>query len=194
MRRVCVFCGSREGARPAYREAARELGYALVERGYGLVYGGASVGLMGTIADAVLERGGEVIGVMPRALVDRELSHANLTELHVVETMHERKALMAANADAFIAMPGGFGTFEELFEVVTWAQIGIHRKPMGLLDVEGYFDALVAMVDRGVAEGFVPDTHRELLCVDPGPRGLLERLENFQMPDLGRKWAARKDI
>lgn len=194
MRRVCVFCGSRGGARAAYMEAARDLGYAMVDRGYGLVYGGASVGLMGTIADAVLERGGEVIGVIPQALVDRELAHPNLSELHVVETMHERKALMAARSDAFIAMPGGFGTFEEFFEVVTWGQIGIHRKPTGLLDVAGYFDALVAMVERGVEEGFIPETHRELLCVDPDPRGLLERLEGYRVPDLGRKWADRKDI
>lgn len=194
MRRVCVFCGSKPGAREAYREAARELGVALVERGYGLVYGGASVGLMGTIADAVLERGGEVIGVMPQSLVARELSHPNLSELHIVETMHERKALMAANSDAFIAMPGGFGTFEELFEVVTWGQLGIHRKAVGLLDVAGYFAALVDLVERGVAEGFIPETHRDLLCLDPNPRSLLDRLERYEVPDLGRKWAERKDI
>lgn len=194
MQRVCVFCGSREGARPEYKEAARDLGYSLVERGYGLVYGGASVGLMGTIADAVLERGGEVIGVIPQALVDRELAHPHLSELHVVGTMHERKALMAARSDAFIALPGGFGTFEELFEVVTWGQIGIHRKAMGLLDVAGYFDTLLAMVERGVSEGFIPDTHRDLLCADPDPRSLLDRLERYQVPDLGRKWADRKDI
>lgn len=194
MRRVCVFCGSRVGARPVYLEAARDLGHALVERGYGLVYGGASVGLMGAIADAVLEGGGEVIGVIPRALVERELSHPGLHELHVVETMHARKALMAAKSDAFIAMPGGFGTFEELFEVVTWGQIGIHRKPMGLLDVAGYFDALMAMVDRAVEEGFVPETHRDLVCMDPDPQGLLERLGHYRLPELGRKWADRTDI
>lgn len=194
MKRVCVFCGSKPGAREAYREAARELGHALVERGYGLVYGGASVGLMGTLAGAVLEKGGEVIGVIPEALLARELAHADLNELHVVGTMHERKALMAAKADAFIAMPGGFGTFEELFEVVTWGQLGIHRKPIGLLDVEGYYDAVLALVDRGVAEGFIPETHRELLLVDAEPRALLDRLEGYRVPDLGRKWAERKDI
>lgn len=194
MRRVCVFCGSKLGARAAYQEAARDLGHALVERGYGLVYGGAGVGLMGTIAGAVLELGGEVIGVMPEALVSRELSHPKLTEMHIVGTMHERKALMAAKSDAFIAMPGGFGTFEELFEVVTWGQLGIHRKAMGLLDVEGYFDALVALVERGVEEDFIPATHRDLLCADPDPRRLLDRLERYQVPDLGRKWADRGDI
>lgn len=194
MQRVCVFCGSKPGARDAYLTAARELGVALVDRGYGLVYGGASVGLMGAVADAVLERGGEVIGVIPEALVAKELSHPGLNELHVVATMHERKALMAAKADAFVAMPGGFGTFEELFEVVTWGQLGIHRKPVGLLDVAGYYDALLALVDRGVEEEFIPRTHRELLCVDADPRGLLDRLEHYRVPDLGRKWADRKDI
>ncbi len=194
MQRVCVFCGSKPGARDAYLEAARELGAALVERGYGLVYGGASVGLMGAIADEVLARGGEVIGVIPEALVSRELSHRGLTELHVVGTMHERKALMAAKSDAFIAMPGGFGTFEELFEVVTWGQLGIHRKAVGLLDVEGYYDPLLALVERGVAEGFIPESHQALLCLEPDPRRLLDRLERYQVPDLGRKWAERKDI
>lgn len=194
MRRVCVFCGSKWGARVAYREAARDLGHALVERGYGLVYGGAGVGLMGAIAASVLDAGGEVIGVLPEALVARELAYPHLTELHVVGTMHERKALMAAKSDAFIAMPGGFGTFEELFEVVTWGQLGIHQKPMGLLDVEGYFDALLALVDRGVEEDFIPRTHRDLLCADPDPRRLLDRLERYQVPDLGRKWADREDI
>lgn len=132
--------------------------------------------------------------MIPEALVAKELSHPGLNELHVVATMHERKALMAAKADAFVAMPGGFGTFEELFEVVTWGQLGIHRKPVGLLDVAGYYDALLALVDRGVAEGFIPETHRELLCVDADPRGLLDRLDHYQVPDLGRKWAERKDI
>lgn len=194
MLRVCVFCGSKPGRRPEYLEAARELGRALAERGYGLVYGGASVGLMGAIADTVLAEGGEVIGVIPETLVAREVAHHGLSEQHVVKTMHERKALMAERADAFVAMPGGFGTFEELFEVVTWGQLGIHQKPVGLLNVAGYFEALLAMVDRGVEEGFIPNAHRALLCSQADPNDLLDRLSSYQMPDLGHKWADRSDV
>lgn len=194
MRRLCVFCGSNPGVRPAYLAAARELGSALVDRGYGLVYGGASIGLMGAIADTVLERGGEVIGVMPETLVAREVAHKDLTELHVVKTMHERKALMAEKSHGFIAMPGGFGTFEELFEVITWAQLGIHQKPIGLLDIAGYYKALNAMVDLGIEEGFIPAIHRDLILLDETPLGLIARIEAYRPIDLGKKWAQKSDI
>ncbi|MFO0929845.1 MAG: TIGR00730 family Rossman fold protein [Gemmataceae bacterium] len=147
-RAVCVFCGSSTGNRVEYTDAARALGRALSERGLTLVYGAGDIGLMGLLADAVLETGGRVIGVIPRALVDRELGHNGLTELHVVETMHQRKALMADRADAFLALPGGFGTGDELFEILTWAQLGIHTRPIGLVNVAGYFDPLLAWIDR----------------------------------------------
>lgn len=194
MRRLCVFCGSNPGVRPDYLAAAQALGNVLVDRGYGLVYGGASVGLMGHLADTVLERGGEVIGVMPETLVAREVAHKGLSELHVVKTMHERKALMAEKSQGFIAMPGGFGTFEELFEVITWAQLGIHQKPIGLLDISGYFAALVTMVEHGIAEGFIPSFHRELLLRQETPEGLIDGLEAYRPIDLGRKWADRTNI
>ncbi|MNL29490.1 LOG family protein YvdD [compost metagenome] len=194
MKRICVFCGSKPGKRPEYLEAAQDLGSAMLAGGYGLVYGGASVGLMTVIADTVLEGGGEVIGVIPETLQQREVAHTGLTELHVVKTMHERKALMASRSDAFIGMPGGYGTFEELFEVITWAQLGIHTKPVGLLNVEGYYDAFMALVDRAVEEDFIPPSHRGLIVVDATPEGLLAKLEAFELPDLGRKWAEKKDI
>src|SRR6185312_16152584 len=143
MRSICVFAGSNMGTRLEYEEAARELGYELVARGLGLVYGGASVGLMGVIADAVIAKGGEVIGILPRGLFEREVAHEHLTELHKVGSMHERKALMADLSDSFIALPGGYGTFDELFEIITWAQIGLHSKPIGLLNVANYFDPLL---------------------------------------------------
>ena len=174
--RVCVFCGSSAGNRPVYLEAARELGRLLAERGIGLVYGGASVGLMGELADAVLAGGGESIGVIPRRLVDRELAHAGLTELHVVETMHERKALMAGLSDAFVVLPGGAGTLDELFEALTWAQLGLHAKPIVLLDVEDFFEPLVALADHLAEEGFVRREHRALLGVERDPAVLLDRL------------------
>lgn len=194
MRRLCVFCGSNPGVRPEYLTAARELGNVLVDRGFGLVYGGASIGLMGAIADTVLERGGKVIGVMPETLVAREVAHKGLSELHVVKTMHERKALMAEKSHGFIAMPGGFGTFEELFEVITWAQLGIHRKPIGLLNIAGYYQALNAMVDLGIEEGFIPSIHRDLILLDETPGGLIDQIEVYEPIDLGRKWAQRSDI
>lgn len=194
MKRICVFCGSKPGNRPAYVESARALGQALVERGLGLVYGGASVGVMTEIADTVLANGGEVIGVIPETLLQREVAHNGLSALHVVGTMHERKALMASRADAFIGLPGGFGTFEELFEVITWGQLGIHRKPVGLLNVEGYYDAFMALVDHAVEEGFVPPSHRKLILIDTTPEGLLDQLTAYEVPDLGRKWAEKKDI
>ena len=157
MRRICVFCGSRPGARPVYAQAARELGTVLARAGKGLVYGGAGVGLMREIADAALAAGGEVLGVIPRAMVDRELAHPGLTKLHVVDSMHQRKALMSDLSDGYVAMPGGLGTLDELFEILTWAQLGLHAKPVGLLDVEGYWAPLRALVTHTVTEGFTPD-------------------------------------
>ncbi|HEY8092040.1 MAG TPA: TIGR00730 family Rossman fold protein [Polyangiaceae bacterium] len=157
MRRVCVFCGSRPGASPRYAEAARELGAAVARSDRGLVYGGAGVGLMREVADAALAMGGEVIGVIPRSMVDRELAHPGLTRLHVVESMHTRKALMSDLSDGFVALPGGLGTLDELFEILTWAQLRIHAKPVGLLDVAGYWAPLRALVEHTVKEGFTPE-------------------------------------
>jgi uncharacterized protein (TIGR00730 family) len=165
MRRVCVFCGSNSGAAPEYAAAAAELGRLLAERGLGLVYGGSNVGLMGTLADAALEGGGEVTGVIPRSLVEREVAHRGLTELLMVETMHERKARMADLADAFVAMPGGYGTFDELCEILTWAQLGIHSKPVGLLNTLGYWDPFLEFLDHAVAAGFLRPGHRQLVEV-----------------------------
>lgn len=176
MQRICVFCGSQPGRDARYQHAARTLGTLLAQRGYGLVYGGGHVGLMGTIADAVLAQGGEVIGVIPETLVARELAHTGVTTLHVVAGMHERKARMAALADAFIAMPGGYGTCEELFEVITWAQLGFHHKPIGLLNVAGYFDTLAAFVQRALTDEFIRQEHRHLVQLAEEPGVLLEML------------------
>ncbi|HVY04562.1 MAG TPA: TIGR00730 family Rossman fold protein [Burkholderiales bacterium] len=178
MKRICVFCGSSAGARQAYGEAARELAYAMTKRKLSLVYGGGNVGLMGIVADAMLEAGGEVIGVIPQSLVSREVAHRGLTELRVVETMHQRKALMSELSDAFVALPGGFGTFEEFFEILTWSQLGIQNKPGGLLNVTGYYDALLAMLDHAVAEKFVRPAHRGLVIADTNADALLRRLES----------------
>lgn len=182
MRRVCVFCGSSPGRDPRYVAAAREMALALVARGEGLVFGGGSVGLMGVLADALLAAGGEALGVIPHGLLAREIAHRSLTEMRVVPSMHARKALMAELSDAFVALPGGFGTFEELLEMVTWAQLGIHRKPIGLLNVAGYYDSLIALVDHAVREGFVPPGNRGLILVDGEPGPLLERLSAYQSP------------
>jgi uncharacterized protein (TIGR00730 family) len=176
MQRICVFCGSQAGTNSLYQQAAIDLGQRLARHGYGLVYGGGHVGLMGIIADAVLTSGGAVIGVIPESMVARELAHTGLTELHVVSGMHERKARMATLADAFIALPGGYGTFEELFEVITWAQIGLHRKPIGLLNVAGYFNALRALVEHAITEGFIRAEHRHLLTIADDPATLLDLL------------------
>lgn len=186
LRRVAVFCGSSPGVRPAYTGAARALGAALAAGGLGLVYGGGRVGLMGAVADAVLEGGGEATGVIPYALVQREVAHAGLTELHVVDTMHERKAKMAALADAFVALPGGMGTLEELTETLTWAQLGVHRKPCALLDVDGYYAPLAAFFDHAAAEGFIREEHRALLLVEQNPAVLLARLRAWAPPDTPR--------
>src|SRR6266567_7962812 len=174
MRRICVFAGSNVGVHPEYAQAARELGHELVKRGLGLVYGGASFGLMGTVANTVLDEGGEVIGVLPRGLFLREIPHKGLTALHEVGSMHERKAKMADLADGFIALPGGFGTFDELFEIITWAQIGIHTKPVGLLDVRGYFAPLQTLIAHAVQEGFISAFHARLLLHDDNTARLLD--------------------
>ena len=176
IRRVCVYCGSRVGARPAYAAAAREVGTRLAEAGVGIVTGGGRVGLMGVVADAALAAGGEVVGVIPQALMDREVGHVGLTELYVVPTMHERKALMAELADAFVALPGGLGTLEEIAEALTWVQLGIHAKPCALLDVEGYYAPFAAFLDHTVAEGFVLEDRRAAILVEPAPRRLVSRL------------------
>jgi len=174
--RICVFCGSAPGRRPEYSAVAREMGRALARRGMGLVNGGGHVGLMGAAADGALEAGGEAIGVIPRALMERELGHKGMTELRVVETMHERKALLSELSDGFAALPGGIGTLEELFEAWTWAGLGIHGKPVGVLDVGGYWDPLLAMADRMVAEGFLPQHLRDSLLVASDPDALIDAL------------------
>lgn len=176
MKSVAVYCGSAEGVRRSYVDAARALGKELALRGITLVYGGASVGLMGALADATLAHGGRVIGVIPRQLVDREIAHPGLSELIMVSTMHERKAEMSARSDAFIAMPGGFGTLDELFETLTWSQLGIHRKASGLLDVDEYWEPLIRFVDHATDEGFLRPRHRALLIRDKSPGHLLDRL------------------
>jgi len=177
VRRVCVFCGSSRGTAAAYAAAAHELGTALAARGDGVVYGGGHVGLMGVVADAALAAGARVVGVIPSTLMERELGHRALHELHVVETMHERKQMMAERADAFLALPGGIGTFEELFEVWTWRQLGYHDKPVGLLNVEGYYDTLLDFLGQTERHGFVNEAQRALLQVDSEPEALLQRLE-----------------
>ncbi len=176
IRRVCVYCGSRPGVRPAYADAARDLGTRLAAAGVGIVTGGGRVGLMGVVADAALDAGGEVVGVIPQTLVDREVGHAGLTELHVVSTMHERKARMADLADVFVAMPGGLGTLEEIAEALTWLQLGLHAKPCALLDVDGYYGPLVGWLDHAVAEGFVAADRRDAVVVEATAGALVGRL------------------
>jgi uncharacterized protein (TIGR00730 family) len=188
LKRICVFCGSSTGARPAYRAAAQRLGELLAERGIGLVYGGASVGLMGTVADGALARGGEVIGVIPESMMRREIGHQGLTRLHVVETMHERKALMADLSDAFIALPGGYGTLEEMCEAVTWSQLGIQSKPCGLLNVEQYWADLLRFLDHAVDENFVTPENAQLIMVARTPERMLERLSEWTPPSHIKKW------
>ncbi|MGH7514199.1 MAG: TIGR00730 family Rossman fold protein [Gemmatimonadales bacterium] len=187
MRRVCVFCGSSSGRDPAYRRLAEALGRTLAGRGLGVVYGGGRVGLMGALADAALGAGGEVIGVIPQALMDREIGHRGLSELRIVGSMHERKALMAELADGFVALPGGIGTLEELFEVWTWAQLGLHRKPCGLLDADGFFRPLVEFLDHLVRSGFVQSAHRGMLHTAESPEALLAAFAAYQAP-LVAKW------
>jgi uncharacterized protein (TIGR00730 family) len=179
MKRVCVFCGANAGLREEYRSAARLLAGALASRGLGLVYGGGNVGLMGMLADAMLQAGGEVIGVIPQRLVEKEVAHRGLTELRIVDTMHQRKALMNELSDAFIALPGGYGTLEEFFEILTWSQLGIHRKPSALLNVLGYYDSLLAMLDHAVAEKFLLLANRKLVIAETDAEVLLPRLASL---------------
>jgi len=193
MKRVCVFCGSRNGTRDQYVAAARRTGEALARRGIGLVYGGGGIGLMGILADAAVSAGGDVIGVIPKALMAREVAHRGLPDLRVVASMHERKALMAELADAFVALPGGFGTLEEFCEALTWAQLGIHRKPCGLLNVEGFFDPLLSLFDHAVRERFVSPDHRSLVVVEEDPERLLDALSRWEPPALER-WMGREEI
>jgi uncharacterized protein (TIGR00730 family) len=182
-----VYCGSSTGSRPSFAAAAAGLGRLLADQGIGVVYGGAAVGLMGVVADAALDAGGEVIGVLPDKLFEHEVGHIGLTELHVVDSMHERKALMSQLADAFIALPGGYGTIEEVVEAVTWTQLGIHDKPVGLLDVDGYFDHLLAFLGRAVDDGLLRPDSRALLLDDADPARLLDRLRAVA-GDLGPAW------
>ncbi len=193
MRRVCVFCGSKVGNRPVYAEQTRELGRLLVARGLGLVFGAGHIGLMGVLADEVLRAGGEAIGVIPQALVDKELAHRGLTHLHVCDTMHQRKALMADLSDAFIALPGGYGTADEFFEILTWAQLGMHAKPAALLNSDGYFDPLLAWIDQAVAHGFMKEKHRRLVLVADEPATLLDLVRTYQPPQLEAKWIDSED-
>jgi len=187
IRSLCVFCGSNSGNDPIYANAARDFGVLLAKSDITLVYGGGHVGLMGIVADAVLDNDGKAIGVIPRMLWDREVGHRNLTELHVVETMHERKAMMASLSDAFVALPGGLGTLEEIFEVWTWAQLGIHRKPLGFLDVLGFYAPLLSSLDRSVDAGFIRAQHRSMAIVDVDPASLLRRLSEYS-PPVVEKW------
>ena len=193
MQRVCVFCGASSGRLPAYAAAARAFGAAAAARGLGVVYGGGRVGLMGAVADAALAAGGEVIGVIPQELVDRELAHGGLTELHVVNSLHERKALMADLADGFVALPGGFGTLDELLEQLTWSQLGLHAKPIGLYDVEDYWRPLIALARHATEEGFVRESDLALIAVGNDAEGLLDRLERLTRAERPRaKWAKPK--
>ena len=187
MKRVCVFCGSYIGNHPVYAEAARALGEGMARRNWTLVYGGAKAGLMGIVADAVISNGGSAIGVIPYALGDKELAHQGLTELRFVDTMHERKAMMENLSDAFIVLPGGFGTMDEFFEIVTWAQLGIHQKAIGLLSIQDYYRPLVQFIDHVVAEGFIKPHQREIIQSSPDPEALLTLLETYT-PPLLNKW------
>jgi len=190
MQHLCVFCGSSPGANSQYAELARHLGALLARRGVGLVYGGGNVGLMGVLADAVLKDGGHVIGVIPQALVDLEVAHTGLPDLRVVASMHERKALMADLADGFIALPGGIGTLEEFCEILTWAQLGLHQKPCGLINVAGYFDHLMAFLDHAVSERFLRPEHRAMVLVEADAETLLDRFAAYRPPQL-EKWIDR---
>jgi uncharacterized protein (TIGR00730 family) len=191
--RICVFCGSSSGIRPGYAAAAALLARHLVARRISIVYGGGKVGLMGTLADAALEAGGEVIGVIPRSLVEKEVAHGRLPDLRIVGSMHERKAQMAELSDAFIALPGGYGTFEEFCEILTWTQLGLQRKPCGILNVEGYYDRLLGLFDHAVAEGFLKPVHRQMVVSDTDPESLIERLLEYHAP-VADKWIDEKWI
>jgi uncharacterized protein (TIGR00730 family) len=193
LNRVCVFCGSSPGANPAYRDAARRVGRELARRGLALVYGGGNVGLMGVLADAALDAGGHVIGVIPDALMAKEVGHRGLPDLRIVGSMHERKALMAELTDGFIALPGGVGTFEEFFEIVTWAQLGLHAKPCALLNVNGFFDPLLRLLDHAVEERFVKPEHRAIIVVEPDIAPLLDCMARHHVPPQP-KWIDREKV
>jgi uncharacterized protein (TIGR00730 family) len=193
MKHICVFCGSYTGEDREYRMAAEAVGRGIIQRKMGLIYGGGHVGLMGTVADAAMAAGGPVTGVIPSALAQKELAHTGLTELVEVRTMHERKALMADRADAFLALPGGFGTMDELFEIITWAQLGFHRKPIALLNVKGFFDPLLVFIDHLAEEGFIKPEHRQVLLVGTKPDDLLDTLMTYE-PPLVDKWVERDDL
>jgi len=184
MKRICVFCGSNTGVRPAYADAARALARHLVKLSIGIVYGGGNVGLMGVLADTAMAAGGEVIGVIPHSLFVKEVGHAGITDLRIVGSMHERKALMADLSDGFIALPGGWGTFDEFCEILTWAQLGLHRKPCGILNVEGYYDPLLKMFDHSVAEGFLKPEYRPLVIAATGPEELIAKMQGYRGPSL----------
>jgi uncharacterized protein (TIGR00730 family) len=190
--RLCVFCGSSTGLRPSYSEAAAQLGQSLADSKTALVFGGGRVGLMGILADSVLAAGGQAIGVMPRALVEKEIAHPSLTKLHVVDSMHQRKALMADLADAFLLLPGGFGSWEEFCEIVTWLQLGIHRKPCAILNVAGYYDGLLSLADHALAEGFLRPAHHDMLIVEENPHAVLSRLVSVAIPSEV-KWVGKTE-
>jgi len=194
MKRVCVFAGSNTGVRAEYRTAAEELGRALVARGIGLVYGGGRVGLMGVLADAVLAANGEVTGVIPEALAVREVAHSGLTDLRIVSSMHERKALMADLSDGFIALPGGYGTFDEFCEILTWAQLGLHHKPCGILNANRYYDSFLKMLEHAEAEEFLKPEHRRMIIAAPEAGVLVDQLAACQMPAIQEKWISREQV
>ena len=183
MKRLCVYCGSSSGRQPVYAQVARQLARAMVNRNIDLVYGGASVGIMGEIANAVLEEGGDVIGIIPKGLFKKEVAHTGVTELREVDSMHERKSLMADLSDGFIALPGGFGTIEEIFEIITWSQLGMHRKPCGLLNVCHYYDKLIDFLDQAVTEQFIKAAHHSTILVDECPDALLGKFEVYEAPE-----------
>jgi hypothetical protein len=188
MHSLCVFCGSNPGTNPIFSETAHRLGAALALRKITLIYGGARVGLMGRVADGALSAGGDVVGILPRFMTKKELAHAGLTELLLVDSMHERKALMAERAEGFIALPGGYGTLEELFEILTWSQLSLHKKPIGLLNIDGFYDPLIAQIDYAVRDGFLRPGHRELLVVDTEVEPLLDRLTLHPAAEPPSKW------
>ena len=193
IKNICVYCGSSSGKNPAYSQAAVKLAQALCERNIGLVYGGSMVGVMGTVADAVLAAGGKAVGVIPKALAIKEVAHDSLSELHVVASMHDRKAMMADLADGFIALPGGWGTLEEIFEMLTWAQLGFHDKPCGLLNIEGYYDGLIDFLENSFEQQFVSELYRPMLMKAQEPLALLDQFATYQAPRV-RKWVGEDEL
>jgi uncharacterized protein (TIGR00730 family) len=193
IKKICVYCGSSPGKNPAYLQAAESLARVMCERGIGLVYGGAAIGVMGAVANAVLEGGGEAIGVIPSSLAVKEVAHSSLTELHVVASMHDRKAMMAELSDGFIALPGGWGTLEEIFEILTWAQLGFHHKPCGLLNVGGYYDGLIGFLDNAFEQQFVNELCRPMLMKSREPASLLDQFADYRAPKV-RKWVGEDEL